>query len=60
MKDENLRDVKSDETIIEALQAEMNTNGWISKDQLIEAGNSMAKNQYGQHLLNVALGKIRY
>ena len=35
-------------------------NGWISKDQLIEAGNSMAKNQYGQHLLNVALGKIRY
>ena len=35
-------------------------NGWISKDQLIEAGNSMAKNQYGQHLLKVAEGKIRY
>ena len=35
-------------------------NGWISKEQLIEAGNSMAKNQYGQHLLKVAEGKIRY
>ena len=35
-------------------------NGWISKEQLVEAGNSMAKNQYGQHLLNVASGKIKY
>ena len=35
-------------------------NGWISKEQLIEVGNSMAKNQYGQHLLNVASGKIKY
>ena len=35
-------------------------NGWISKEQLIDAGNSMAKNQYGQHLLNVASGKIKY
>ena len=35
-------------------------NGWISKEQLVEAGNSMAKNQYGQHLLNVAAGKIKY
>ena len=35
-------------------------NGWISKEQLIEAGNSMAKNQYGRHLLNVASGKIKY
>ncbi len=35
-------------------------NGWISKEKLIEAGNSMSKNQYGQHLLNVAAGKIKY
>jgi len=35
-------------------------NGWISKERLIEMGNAMAKNQYGQHLLNVASEKIRY
>ena len=35
-------------------------NGWISKEQLIETGEQMKKNQYGQHLLNVANGKIKY
>lgn len=35
-------------------------NGWISKDKLIESGKFMEKNQYGQHLLNVAEGKIKY
>lgn len=35
-------------------------NGWISKESLIESGESMSKNQYGQHLLNVAHGKILY
>lgn len=35
-------------------------NGWISKESLIEMGNKMSKNQYGQHLLNVASKKIRY
>ena len=35
-------------------------NGWISKEQLIETGELMKNNQYGQHLLNVANGKIRY
>ena len=35
------------------------TNGWISKDKLLEIGNTMAKNQYGQHLLNVASGKVK-
>lgn len=34
-------------------------NGWIDKERLIKIGNSMAKNQYGQHLLNVAEGKIK-
>ena len=35
-------------------------NGWISKDVLLEQGKLMEKNQYGQHLLNVANGKIKY
>lgn len=35
-------------------------NGWISKEDLIKAGNELAKNQYGRHLLNVANSKIRY
>lgn len=34
-------------------------NGWISKERLIEIGNTMAKNEYGQHLLNVAADKIK-
>jgi len=35
-------------------------NGWISKEILIKQGELMKKNQYGQHLLNVAYGKIKY
>lgn len=35
-------------------------NGWISKETLIKQGELMKKNQYGQHLLNVAAGKIKY
>ena len=35
-------------------------NGWITKEQLVEAGNSMANNQYGQYLLRVAKGRIKY
>ena len=35
-------------------------NGWISRDVLLEQGRLMEKNQYGQHLLNVANGKIKY
>ena len=35
-------------------------NGWISKEVLLEQGRLMEKNQYGQHLLNVANGKIKY
>lgn len=34
-------------------------NGWINKETLMKIGTSMAKNQYGQHLLNVAEGKIK-
>ena len=35
-------------------------NGWISKDELLTIGNTMAKNSYGKHLINVAQGKILY
>ena len=35
-------------------------NGWINKQQLIEAGNSMKKNQYGKYLLKVAENRIIY
>lgn len=36
------------------------TNGWISKETLVAAGELMSKNEYGKHLLNVAAGKIIY
>ncbi len=35
-------------------------NRWISKEQLIELGKSMEKNQYGQYLLKVAKDRIIY
>ena len=35
-------------------------NGWINKEKLLEIGKTMAKNQYGQHLIKVAEGKVRY
>lgn len=35
-------------------------NGWISKETLLEIGESMSKSSYGEHLLNVAKGKILY
>ena len=35
-------------------------NGWISKEELLSIGESMKKNEYGQHLINVALGKVKY
>ena len=35
-------------------------NGWITKEKLLEIGNSMKKNEYGQHLIHVAQGRIKY
>lgn len=32
-------------------------NGWITTEQLIDAGNNMAKNDYGQYLLSIANAK---
>ena len=45
---------------ISCLEESAFIHGWISKEKLIEIGNSMSKNEYGQHLLNVANGKIIY
>ena len=33
-------------------------NGWITKEQLVEAGHKYGKSPYGQHLLDVADDKI--
>lgn len=35
-------------------------NGWITKEELLSQGELMKKNEYGQHLIHVANGKIRY
>lgn len=35
-------------------------NGWITKDELLAAAEPMKKNEYGQHLINVANGKVLY
>lgn len=34
-------------------------NGWITKEELMEAGIKYKKSSYGQHLLNVAEGKMK-
>jgi len=35
-------------------------NGWINKDQIMQAAEKYGKSSYGQHLKKVAEGKIRY
>ncbi len=35
-------------------------NGWIDKSEVERIGKTMEKNAYGQHLLNIAAGKVRY
>lgn len=45
---------------IAALEEIAFLNGWIDKKQLEEAGNSLNKTGYGQYLLEVVAGKIRY
>lgn len=34
-------------------------NGWITKEQLLESANKYGKSSYGQHLKNVAEGKLK-
>ena len=34
--------------------------GWITKDKLVESAERYGKSPYGQHLMNVANGKMKY
>ena len=45
---------------IAAIEEIAYTNGWISKDELLKAAQKYGKSPYGQHLKNVAEGKIKY
>lgn len=45
---------------IAALEEIAYKNAWISNDELIEIAKRYDKSQYGQHLMNVALGRIKY
>jgi len=47
-------------TKIGALEEIAYKNEWISKEKLIEIAKTYNKSQYGQHLMHVAEGKIRY
>lgn len=45
---------------ISAIEEIAYNKGWITKDELIEAAKRYGKSPYGQHLLNVAEGRIQY
>ena len=34
-------------------------NGWISRDELLDSAAKYGKSSYGQHLKNVAEGKLK-
>lgn len=35
-------------------------NGWIQREKIMDIGRTMIKNEYGQYLINVASGKVKY
>ena len=45
---------------ISAIEEIAYTNGWITKDELLAAAEKYGKSSYGQHLKNVAEGKLLY
>lgn len=45
---------------IAALEEIAYINGWISNDMLQECGEKMNKTSYGQYLLRIANGKVKY
>lgn len=45
---------------IAALEEIAHKNGWINDEKLLEIAKKYGKSPYGQHLLKVAEGKIRY
>ena len=36
------------------------TEGWIDRETLLQSAQRYGKSPYGQHLMHVAEGKIRY
>ena len=45
---------------ISALEEIAYKNGWITRDELIASAEKYGKSPYGQHLRNVAEGKVQY
>ena len=45
---------------ISALEEIAFINGWITKDELMDSAKKYGKSPYGEHLKNVAEGKLRY
>lgn len=45
---------------ISAIEEIAYNKGWITKEELIDAAKRYGKSPYGQHLMNVAEGKIQY
>jgi len=45
---------------ISAIEEIAYKNGWINKEKLLQSAERYGKSPYGQHLKNVAEGKIRY
>lgn len=46
--------------MISAIEEIAYINGWITKEKLIESADKYGKTSYGEHLKQVALGKILY
>lgn len=51
---------KRQSVVISAPEEIAYKNGWISKEKLLESANRYGKSPYGEHLKNVADGKILY
>ena len=45
---------------ISAIEEIAYINGWIDKEKLMESAKKYGKSTYGQHLMRVAEGKVRY
>jgi glucose-1-phosphate thymidylyltransferase len=45
---------------ISALEEIAYKNGWITMNELISSAEKYGKSPYGQHLRNVAEGKVQY
>ena len=57
---EDLSDVTSQNIQISAPEEIAYKNGWINKEELLKSAEKYGKSPYGQHLKNVADGKLQY